>query len=138
MSTDLFGEVVSDAVPVEPAKVLRTEVRAPARSPVPRRDMTDDEREAVRCLASQVTYPPGSWDKRFARGMGTVATITEKEAAQVWRLFHRYRRQITHGRKADLLALAERLKAPELRSRLGQVLQAKEEKARIAKGVACG
>lgn len=41
-------------------------------------------------VKEQVTYPPASWDKRFARELLTT-TITEKEAAQVWRLFHKYR-----------------------------------------------
>lgn len=73
---------------------------------VPRREMTADEQVAVKCL-QQVTYTPASWDKRFARDMSSITTITEKEAAQVWRLFHRYRRH--------LLQLAIQRAAPELR-----------------------
>lgn len=85
--------------------------------PVERRPMSAYEVEAVRCLG-QVRYPPCSWDKRFARHMGEMlhfGTITDKEAPQVWRLFVRYRRQIQHPYKADLLRMAGERSAPDLR-----------------------
>lgn len=75
--------------------------------------MTELEKEAVTCL-QHVRFPPASWDKRFARSMfGLWQMITDKEAAQVWRLFKRYRRQIVHPRKAELLWHAEKDRRPE-------------------------
>ena len=87
---------------------------APKNGPVPRRDMTPDECAAVRCLKQQVTYPPATWDKRFAREL-LDTQITAKQVGQVWRLFHKYRRQITHPDKTRLLELADTLAAPDLR-----------------------
>lgn len=84
------------------------------KEPTPRRQVTADERIAIQCLGT-VSYPVASWDKRFARSMAGMETITEKEAPQVWRLFIRYRRQFFHPEKARLLALAEKLSAPDLR-----------------------
>lgn len=89
------------------ANPIRVLLEAPKKkTPVPRRDQTDDELKAVKCLKEQVTYPLASWDKRFARDLLTT-TITEKEAAQVWRLFHKYRRQIHHAEKSRLLEVAD-------------------------------
>jgi len=79
-----------------------------------RRPVTPDEAVAVKYLG-HVTYPVASWDKRFARHMGEVEGITDKEAPQVWRLFKKYRRQIACPDKARLLALADTLSAPDLR-----------------------
>lgn len=58
-----------------------------------RRPLTAEEAQAIQAL-QRVTYLPGSWDKRFARDVSYLTTITEKQAAQVRRLVHRYRRQI--------------------------------------------
>ncbi len=96
------------------ANPVKVKLEAVKKEPVPRRELTRDEHEAVKCLKEQVTYPPASWDKRFTRELLTT-TITEKEAAQVWRLFHRYRRQIAHKDKARLLEVAANLAAPDLR-----------------------
>lgn len=85
-----------------------------------RRLMTEMEKEAVSCL-SQVRFLPASWDKRFARSLSGSDTLTEKEAPQVWRLFKRYRRQIAHPRKAELLAMADELSAPDLRKQQRQI-----------------
>ena len=96
------------------ANPIKVKVEAKRKAPVPRRDQTEDECKAVKCLKEQVTFPPASWDKRFTRELLTT-TITEKESAQVWRLFTRYRRQIRHPEKARLLDVAEKLSAPDLR-----------------------
>ncbi len=69
---------------------------------------------AVACLKAQVNFPPAQWDKRFVRELRDTE-LTEKQAAQVWRLFHRYRRQITHPRKGMLLEMAQQLGAPDTR-----------------------
>ena len=82
--------------------------------PVQRRDRTPDENLAVSQMAC-VTYPVASWDKRFMRGLSSVDTITEKEAAQLWRLFIKYRRQMAFPEKASLLRMAAGLAAPDLR-----------------------
>ena len=94
---------------------------------VQRRPITPDEKTAI-FLLQGVTFPPASWDKRFARNIVHGDTITEKEASQVWRLFKRYRRQINHPHAAWLLAIAETLAAPDFRSQRA----AQEAEARIA------
>lgn len=109
------------------ANPIKVKLEAPKKAPVPRREQTVDERKAVQCLKEQVTFPPASWDKRFTRDLLTT-TITEKESAQVWRLFTRYRRQIRHPEKARLLEVAERLAAPDLR----KLAKESEERQRIA------
>jgi hypothetical protein len=70
---------------------------------IPCRPTTAAERLIIRQL-SFVTMLPGSWDKRFARSMesrlqakaekGETLEITEKQAEQLLRMAHRYRRQI--------------------------------------------
>jgi hypothetical protein len=94
---------------------VKVKLEAPKKSAVPRRDMTPDEREAVKCL-KEVRYAPATWDKRFARDLLTT-TITTKEAAQVWRLFHKYRRQIKSPARDRLLEIAKQLAAPDLRKK---------------------
>ena len=86
---------------------------------------TDDERIAVEALA-RVSYPPASWDKRFSRQLSPEG-LTDKERPQVWRLFIRYRRQISHPRRAELLRKAESLAAPDFRKQQA----AANEQARI-------
>lgn len=113
---DLFGQPLPEP-PALPAKLEAPP--APKKAAVPRREMTWDEHDAVKCLKEQVTYPPASWDKRFARDLLTTI-ITEKEAPQVWRLFHKYRRQIIHSRKDYLLTIAAKLAAPDLRKQAAQ------------------
>ena len=83
------------------------------------RQMTDEELVAVKCIREQVTLV-GRWEKKFMRQLGY--KITEKQAAQVWRIFKRYRRQIQHERKAELLEIAERLGAPEMSRKAGTQL----------------
>lgn len=111
----LIGEYEVSADAPVPASHMKLVKPASTRPPVPRRDMTPDELVAVKLLGEQVTYTPASWDKRFAREHYQMTTLSEKESAQVWRLFKRYRRQIHHPEKERLLALAETLAAPELR-----------------------
>jgi len=62
-----------------------------------------------------VSFPVASWDKRFYRSLSGLETITDKEAPQVWRLFKRYRRQISTPNKESLLQMAEELSAPDFR-----------------------
>ena len=137
MKTDppefLFDAIATTALPCGNREVtanpVQVKLEAPKKAPVPRREMTWDEHDAVKCLKEQVTYPPESWDKRFARELLTT-TITEKESAQVWRLFQRYRRQIKHWKKAELLAVAEKLAAPDSR-KLAKEAKEAEERRRI-------
>jgi len=101
--------------------------------PVERRVMTPDEMEAVELMHS-VTYPCASWDKRFMRNLAGCETISEKESAQLWRLFIKYRRQIGHRDRDRLLAIAAPLAAPDLR----KLEAARREQARIdAKKAEC-
>lgn len=113
---DLFGQPISEP-PALPAKAEAKP--APKKAAAPRREMTEDEKIAVQCLKNHVTYTPGSWDKRFVGNL-LASTITDKEAPQVWRLFHRYRRQIRHICKAYLLTVAAKLAAPDLRKQAAQ------------------
>lgn len=58
--------------------------------------MTDDQRTKLQALA-RVTMLPGSFDKRFVRdvgGYGAEKELSEKQAALVETLWHRYRRQL--------------------------------------------
>jgi Spy/CpxP family protein refolding chaperone len=103
-----------------------------ANTPVVRRPMTADEALAARCIWTQVTFPVGHWDKKFMRGLPD--EITEKQAAQVWRIFKTYRRQIEHERKAEMLALAEKLGAADLRKERREAAKVAEEKWRCGKG----
>jgi len=83
--------------------------------PVERRLMTSDEQLAVEQMKC-VTFPCGCWDKRFYRDcLSGQSSISEKAAAQLWRLFIRYRRQMTFPDKRRLLELAEKLSAPDFR-----------------------
>lgn len=91
-----------------------------------RRARTSEETLAIAQMRC-VTYPVGSWDKRFMRAISSSDTITDKESSQLWRLFIRYRRQINFPAKTRLLALAEKLGAPDLR----KVNKAAVEQARI-------
>lgn len=81
---------------------------------IERRLMTPDEMQAVERMHS-VRFPVASWDKRFFRSVSSGEMITEKEAAQLWRIFIRYRRQMNFPDKARLLAFAEQHSAPDLR-----------------------
>jgi hypothetical protein len=96
--------------------------------PVERRLMTPDEMQAVEAM-HPVTYPAASWDKRFMRNVSSGEMITEKESAQLWRLFIKYRRQVYSGAKLKLMDLAVRHAAPDLR----KVNAAMREQARINK-----
>lgn len=72
-----------------------------------------EERIAVEALG-RCAMIPGSWDKRFNRQLSP-DQLSDKERPQVWRMFIKYRRQIAHPRKAELLELAARLSAPDFR-----------------------
>lgn len=117
--------------PVQP-QVLGRPAPKPRKSAAPRRVMTADENVMVECLKRQVTTPPACWDKRFIRDVGHGNQITEKEAAQVWRLFHKYRRQITSLDKQRLLDLSQHHAAPDLRKQAALERQAAAERRRIA------
>lgn len=79
-----------------------------------RRQRTPDEELAISQL-NVVTFPVASWDKRFYRSVSSINTITEGEAAQLWRIFIRYRRQMSFPGKTELLRMAEGLSAPDFR-----------------------
>lgn len=78
-----------------------------------RRAMTDEPKLIVRRLAS-VTMPVASYDKRFRRAMHEGLELSEKQAAYLLKLDHRYRRQ-TNGLHActDLCATYGRRKTGE-------------------------
>jgi hypothetical protein len=60
--------------------------------------MTDDERRLARALAC-CTFFPGSWDKRMARSLETIADnpeggLTAKQRTWLVNLSQKYRRQL--------------------------------------------
>lgn len=61
--------------------------------------MTQTEKEIALALGN-CTFLPGSWDKRFARDLAFAAknspdvAFTERQAAHLLRLAHKYRRQL--------------------------------------------
>lgn len=120
----LFEGLATTALPCgnreATANPVKVKLEAPKKVPSVRRAMTADEAEAVKCLKNQVTTPPACWDKRFIRDVGLGGQITEKEAPQVWRLFTKYRRQITHREKTRLLEVAATRAAPDLRKLAAQ------------------
>ena len=78
------------------------------------RPMTDLERRAARAMSpGRITYPVASPPKRFARsiaaqaegGMSGEPRITDKQAALLWAIVWRFRRQVNDR---ELLAFAQR------------------------------
>ena len=96
----------------------------------PKRPMTDDEREAILALRD-VGFSP-TWDKLFDRDVlqpsAATRELSDKAAAQLWRLFIRYRRQTSCPNKARLLQVAQSLSAPDFRKQAA----AERELQRIA------
>lgn len=82
--------------------------------PILKREITQDEHLALKQLDC-CRFLPASFDKRFVRQMQSATQISERGAAQLWRIFKRYRRQMSFPDKARLLALADTLAAPDLR-----------------------
>lgn len=75
---------------------------------VERFTMDEEEKQAAQALA-KCTYLPGSFEKRFARDMDSIArgehpTITAKQRVWLWKQVHRYRKQI---KDKILIKLAE-------------------------------
>lgn len=78
----------------------------------PRRPMEPIEINAAVLLGS-ARFSPGSFHKRFARQLAAQArtdnpTITQKQAALLWELCWRYRKQITGERGVGVLDRAAR------------------------------
>lgn len=90
-----------------------------------RRPLTLDESQALAHLQF-CSFPCASWDKRFVRKL-SCETITGKESAQLFRLLIKYRRQFNSPDKARLLAVAEKLAAPDFR----KLEAARRDQARI-------
>lgn len=85
------------------------------------RELSDDEALACSVLG-QFRCPPASFDKRFCLNMALTNMadsheISDRGAAQLWRIIYRYRRQISHPRKAHLLKIAEEKKAEDFRNK---------------------
>jgi len=56
--------------------------------------LNDQEKQMAERLRTQVTFLPGSYDKRFCRGLSPDGDYTEKQIAYMRKCFHKYRRQI--------------------------------------------
>jgi hypothetical protein len=59
-----------------------------------KRLLTEDEKIMANRLQTQVTFLPGSYDKRFCSGLPVDAEYTEKQIAYIHKCFYKYRRQI--------------------------------------------
>lgn len=86
--------------------------------------MTDLERTQADSL-SGCTFLPGSWDKRFVRDMAAIArdrptqSITEKQAAWLDELGHRYRKQLNRCLAKEPCALCQNERAGKKKMPLG-------------------
>ena len=56
--------------------------------------LSDVEKLMANRLSTQVTFLPGSYDKRFCNSLAPDADYTEKRINFIYTCFHRYRRQI--------------------------------------------
>lgn len=63
------------------------------RKPTPRAPATDLERKAIAALG-HCTFLPGSFDKRFVRGLQPATELTVKQREWLQKLFYKYRRQM--------------------------------------------
>lgn len=102
---DLFGAVVGFVVE-KCADVSKSKLEPVRRAPKVYRDLDELECLAVN-MVGRLSYPAACFDKRFAREIAGVTKATEGQMAQVWRLVWRYRRQIQHEKRAELLAVAQ-------------------------------
>lgn len=59
-----------------------------------RQSLTDTEKLMSNRLSTQVTFLPGSYDKRFCSGLPLNGKYTERQIAYIHKCFHKYRRQI--------------------------------------------
>lgn len=95
---NLFGPptLIETAIVTENKKV-KEKVRKLRKPPLVLRYMTEQEKYAVGIL-SLCTFAPGTWDKRFVRGMKALTDIngkvTKSQIYHLWRSVYRYRRQI--------------------------------------------
>lgn len=97
------------------------------------RPRTPDEELAISQMQC-VSFPVGSWDKRFFRALSSGNEITDKQAPQLWRLFIRYRRQLWRMETSELkrlLKLAEKLSAPDLRKEQAKARTKAPEEAKL-------
>lgn len=95
-----------------------------------RRLMTPDEMQIVERMCC-VTFPCASWDKRFYGMISGGEMISEKESAQLWRLFVRYRRQMSFPDKARLLGVAATKAAPDFRKQAAEERRKQKDKLKI-------
>lgn len=58
------------------------------------RKLTDTEKLIATRLKMEVTFLPGSYDKKFCNGLSTDAEYTDKQIEFMHKCFHRYRRQL--------------------------------------------
>ncbi len=106
---NLFGPptLIETDVMVENRKAKET-VQKHVKPPLVLRHMTEREKYVVGIL-SLCTFAPGTWDKRFVKGMKTLVEIngkvTESQIYHLWRTVYRYRRQI---KVTSLIEEAER------------------------------
>jgi hypothetical protein len=76
--------------------------------PLVRTPVTDEEQQAIKALR-RVSFPPATAHKRFALNIQGVTHLTDKQRAFLWRVVHRFRRQISPA----IVSIAES-KLPEV------------------------
>lgn len=59
-----------------------------------KRTLTDTEKLMAKRLSTQVTFLPGSYDKKFCHSLTPDSEYTDKQIEFMHKCFHRYRRQI--------------------------------------------
>lgn len=99
------------------ARIIERQAMLDLKTIKTRRKMTDDEIRAA-VMLNQLTYLPGSSDKRFARSICGIAhtsqMITEAQVLYLWRMVYRYRRQISNK---VLVTLADKMRRASITSR---------------------
>lgn len=108
------GRLIGEISPVTNALTINEITTDDPRSP-----MSDIERRIALILSPDgaVTYPPGSYDKRFAAAMvsiasGPNASLTSRQRALLWAKVVRYRRQAFGNRVGKFIERAKRSRDP--------------------------
>ena len=100
-------------VPAPPRPVYRM-INAPPTSELKERTpLTEWDMRAVAAIdPGRVVYCVGCYDKRFARNIQVLKTLTDAQRGLLWKLVHNYRRQIGN---TELVAEAKRRNHDPLR-----------------------
>ncbi len=87
-------------------KAEPVELETKAKAKPQYRPMTDHEALAVSCLPFLRLGTGQGFDKRFVREMKNATQITDKQAMQLWRIIHRYRKSVPAEHRTKLVTHA--------------------------------